>query len=65
MVPIPAVSMKVANGETLTCGEMVPQLQWWAQGHSFSTDMRMLPLGGYDAILGVDWLKQWGDMRCN
>jgi hypothetical protein len=27
--------------------------------------MRLLPLGGYDAILGVDWLKQWGDMRCN
>jgi hypothetical protein len=27
--------------------------------------MRVLPLGGYDAILGVDWLKQWGEMRCN
>jgi hypothetical protein len=64
-VPILAVSVKVANGEHLVCDKMVPQLEWWAQGHSFSTDMRVLPLGGYDAILGVDWLKQWGDMRCN
>jgi hypothetical protein len=64
-VPIPPVSVKIANGEFLECDRMVPQLQWWAQGHTFQTDMRVLPLGGYDAILGVDWLKQWGDMRCN
>jgi hypothetical protein len=64
-VPIPPVSVKIANGEFLECDRMVPQLQWWAQGHMFQTDMRVLPLGGYDAILGVDWLKQWCDMRCN
>jgi hypothetical protein len=64
-VDIPPVSVKVANGQLLDCDRMVPQLQWWAQGHTFQTDMKILPLGGYDAILGVDWLKQWGDMRCN
>jgi hypothetical protein len=62
---IPAVDVKIANGEQLQCDQVVPQLAWWAQGHSFVTDMRVLPLGAYDAILGVDWLKQWGDMRCN
>lgn len=62
---IPPVSVKVASGDILTCDQMVPQLSWWAQGYSFSTDMRVLPLGAYDVILGVDWLKQCGDMRCS
>ncbi|XP_071676898.1 uncharacterized protein [Lolium perenne] len=62
---ISPVSVKVASGDILTCDQMVPQLSWWAQGYSFSTDMRVLPLGAYDAILGVDWLKQCGDMRCS
>jgi hypothetical protein len=56
-ISIPAVSVKVANGEMLQCAEMVPQLQWRAQGHSFATDIKVLPRSGYDAILGVDWLK--------
>jgi hypothetical protein len=64
-VLILVVSVKVANRATLTCAEMVPQLQWWAEGHSFSTDIKVLPLGGYDEILGVDRLNQWGDVRCN
>jgi hypothetical protein len=64
-VSIPAVSVKVASGDVLQCDRMVPQLSWWAQGHTFETDMRVLPLGAYDAILGVDWLKQCGEMRCS
>nr|XP_051190460.1 uncharacterized protein LOC127303801 [Lolium perenne] len=64
-VLIPAVSVKVASGDVLQCDRMVPQLSWWAQGHTFETDMRVLPLGAYDAILGVDWLKQCGEMRCS
>ena len=27
--------------------------------------MRVLPLGGYDGILGMDWLAKWGLMNCN
>jgi hypothetical protein len=27
--------------------------------------MRVLPLGGYDGILGMDWLEQQGLMTCN
>ena len=27
--------------------------------------MRVLPLGDYDAIMGIDWLAQQGDMYCN
>lgn len=34
-------------------------------GHTFSYDMKIVQLGGHDAILGLDWLEQWGDMACN
>jgi len=27
--------------------------------------MRVLPLGAYDAILGVEWLKHYGEMHCS
>lgn len=27
--------------------------------------MKVLSLGGYDAILGMDWLARWGLMNCH
>lgn len=27
--------------------------------------MRVVTLGGHDAILGMDWLEQWGEMSCH
>lgn len=27
------------------------------QGYSFQTDMRVVPMMGYDAILGMKWLE--------
>jgi hypothetical protein len=46
--------VKVANGETLLTDQMVPQLSWWCQGHTLATDMHVLNIGAYDAILGYD-----------
>ena len=34
------------------------------QGHTFKYDFKALALGGYDLILGMDWLEQWGEMVC-
>ena len=56
--------VKVANGDLLQCSECVPQLTWWIQGHNFTNEMRVLQLGGYDIILGMDWLEKWGVMQC-
>jgi hypothetical protein len=57
--PIP---VKLANGSFMQCTEMVPDISWWSQGETFSTSMRVLELGAYDAILGMDWLKSHSPM---
>jgi hypothetical protein len=44
---------------------MVAQLQWSCQGHTFSTDLRLLELGAYDGVLGKDWLDRFSPMNCN
>jgi hypothetical protein len=57
--------VKVANGETLFGDFYVPQVKWSANGHLFSTDMRILELSAFDAILGYDWLKCHSPMLCD
>ena len=47
------------------CTYEVRNLEWWIQGTTFSSDLKVVPLGGYDAILGMDWLSQWGAMTCH
>jgi hypothetical protein len=27
------------------------------QGHSFQVDLRVIDLGTYDVVLGMDWMK--------
>ena len=63
-LPTPLI-VKVANGEQLQCTQHIQGLEWWIQGHTFTTDMKVLAMGGYDAILGMDWLSQWGPMVCH
>lgn len=65
ITPAPEVSVKVANGEYMISDSQVQGLQWWAQCHTFNTDMRILDIGAYDAILGMDWLKKQGKMACD
>jgi len=57
--------VQLANGQQLLTDRMVPQMQWWCQGHTLSMDMRVLELGAYDAILGYDWLQSHSPMSCN
>lgn len=49
----------VANAETLsspgTCRNVFLHLS-----HFFSTDLFILPLSGFDIILGINWLKTMG-----
>jgi hypothetical protein len=62
--PAQAVPVKLANGHMLTSNEQVKGLQWWTQGNTFNTNMRILDLGAYDGVLGMDWLKSCCKMTC-
>ncbi|XP_025827071.1 uncharacterized protein LOC112902286 [Panicum hallii] len=45
--------------------QCVPGLTWWCNGHTIQTDMRVLNLGAFDAILGYDWLSTHSPMTCH
>jgi hypothetical protein len=61
----PAVIVKAANGETMVSNTMVKGLEWWAGAQLFHTDMRILTLSAFDAILRYDWLRHHNPMECD
>ena len=65
IVPMKQQKVKLANGNQMTTAEKVKNLQWYIQGHAFTTDMIVLDLLPYDAILGFDWLKTFSPMQCD
>ncbi|GJT52264.1 retrotransposon-related protein [Tanacetum coccineum] len=38
---------------------------WKLQGEAFQADMMLIPLGGCEMVLGVQWLATLGDIVCN
>lgn len=60
--PMRPVSVKIANGGVLNCSGIIPACHWDTQGHTFSTDVRVLSFGCYDMVVGMDWLEQCGPM---
>jgi hypothetical protein len=63
--PTSPVYVKVANGAKMLCNSIIPQFTWCTQGIQFSHDMLVLDMGGYDAVLGMDWLKKFRPMNCD
>ncbi|WVZ67898.1 hypothetical protein U9M48_016915, partial [Paspalum notatum var. saurae] len=57
------LGVRVANGQVLQCTAQFSQLPWSAQGYSFHTDVKVLPLPTYDMILGLDWLESFSPMK--
>jgi len=64
-IPISPRKVKLANGEWITTNSMVSQLQCYCQGQTFTTDMIVLDMHPYDAILGFDWLRAHSPMTCD
>ncbi|WVZ96404.1 hypothetical protein U9M48_042044, partial [Paspalum notatum var. saurae] len=56
-----------ADGSPMLCSQHIPYLQWWCQGHTFTSDVGILPLQCFDMIVGEDWLENcspmWVDWR--
>jgi hypothetical protein len=59
------LKVKVANGQLVQTDTQVLGLKLWLQGHTFCTDARVLGLGAYDLILGMDWLERHIPMQCD
>lgn len=47
----------------MSCTHEITNCKWWMQGHQFCNNFRMLPLGNYDIILGMDWLESISPMQ--
>ena len=56
------VRVKVADDRQLECTEEIFDCVWNTQGHEFATDLKLLPLGAFDVILGQDWLYKHSPM---
>lgn len=57
-IPSPEVKITLADGSTTSCTRKAVNLQWSAGSTMFVSDFYVLPLGGYDSILGIQWLQQ-------
>lgn len=58
-----AVKVRVADGGLLQRTQELVDCIWWVQGIFFHSNLKILPLGTYDAILGMDWLESHGPMQ--
>ena len=61
-VPISSC-VQVAGGGVLQSSLLLRQVQWTIGSWSFRTDFRVLPLGNFDDILGMDWLVDYSPMQ--
>ena len=61
--PITTQSVVIAGGSTLQCQFMVREFTWILHGIEFSADILLLPLGGCDLVLGVQWLSTLGVIK--
>jgi hypothetical protein len=52
------VNVQVANGGLLQCDSYIPNGIWFVNEHSFTSDIKIIPLEHFDFILGMDWLEQ-------
>ena len=61
IIQIPPFSITVADGGQLSCDKKAESLTWSLQNNAFQTTFYILPLGGCDVVLGVQWLKTLGE----
>lgn len=64
-IPTSPKQVKLANWDMLITDQWVPQFAWSSNGHTLQSDMKVLELRVYDAILGYNWLAQHSLMMCH
>ena len=58
--PTVSFEVKVANGETIKTKGVCVDVKVVMQGHVFSMDLNVLPLGDCELVLGTQWLRSLG-----
>lgn len=56
----PRLTATVANGEKLQCAGVLRQAPITIAGEDFQVDLFVLPLAGYDLVLGTQWMVTLG-----
>jgi hypothetical protein len=56
----PRLTAMVANGERITCAGVLRNAPLHVDGEAFPTDLFVMPLAGYDVVLGTRWLDALG-----
>lgn len=57
------VSVRVANGNLLQCTHELPNQLWNVQGLTFPNSFKIISLGCYDVVLGMDCLESNSPMN--
>lgn len=65
VTPTEPFSVRVANGERLTCSWKYNNITANLQGTKFEPEFFSLPLIGLDMVLGVQWLEGLGSVVCD
>ncbi|GJT17849.1 reverse transcriptase [Tanacetum coccineum] len=63
--PTAPLLVSVANGEEIVSNYECKPFNWSIQGQNYSCDAMLLPLGGCEMVLGVQWLSTLGDINRN
>lgn len=59
------VVVEVTDGNKLTTSELCSIFTWKMQGQEFKADLLVLPVGGCEVVLGIQWLATLGDVKWN
>jgi hypothetical protein len=55
----------MANGERVTCPDVIRRAPIIIEGDRFSVDLFVVPLAGYDLVLGTQWMVTLGRISWN
>ncbi|XP_066380484.1 uncharacterized protein [Miscanthus floridulus] len=58
--PCPRLTATVANGEKVACPGVLRQAPVVIEGMAFDVDLYVMPLAGYDVVLGTQWMAGLG-----
>jgi hypothetical protein len=58
----PRLTATVANGECIACPGVFRQAPITIAGEDFCVDLYVMPLAGYDVVLGTQWMVTLGKM---